>query len=87
MIPMPAVALPEPARPLSLPTQVLESIQSAGILGRTDDELESLLKVRHESVSRARRALVQRGVVCDSGAHRATRRGNFAIVWIVRENY
>jgi hypothetical protein len=53
--------------------------------GRTDDEIEVLLDMRHQTASARRRELVQQGKVKDSGLTRKTRSGTPATVWVVTE--
>lgn len=62
---------------------IFNCLDKAGSLGRTDDELEVLLKIRHETVSSERRSLVKQGWVCESGQQRQTRRGYAAKVWVI----
>lgn len=50
--------------------------------GLTDDELETRLKVSHQTASAARNALVRGGYLVDSGKRRNTRSGNPAVVWV-----
>lgn len=49
--------------------------------GLTDDELETILGLRHEAASAARNSLMRDGWVVDSGQLRRTRRGHDAIIW------
>lgn len=51
--------------------------------GRTDDEIEELTGLRHQTASARRRELVQHGAITASGAVRPTRSGRNATVWIV----
>lgn len=55
---------------------------SAPRYGLTDDETERVLNARHQSVSAARRWLVLRGLVKDSGRRRLTSSGRPAAVWV-----
>ena len=50
--------------------------------GATDDELERLLRMRHQTASARRRELVLLGKVVDSGRTRKTRSGCKATVWV-----
>lgn len=50
--------------------------------GLTDDEIERILGLRHQSVSPRRRELVLLGKVVKSGRTRATRSGRQATVWV-----
>ena len=52
--------------------------------GATDDELERLLQLRHQTVSARRRELVLLGKVVDSGRTRKTRSGCKAKVWVTK---
>jgi len=63
---------------------VFQTITRAGSEGHTDDELEVLLCLRHQSVSARRRELVVAEKLEDSGRRRTTRSGRTAIVWIVK---
>lgn len=49
--------------------------------GGTDDEIEMLLGLRHQTASARRRELVLLGAVEDSGERRVTSSGRMAIVW------
>ncbi len=51
-------------------------------VGRTDDEIEQALNMRHQTVSARRRELVLAGKVVDSGRTRKTRSGCKATVWV-----
>lgn len=62
--------------------RVLEAIQGAGDDGMTDDEIEALLHLRHQTASARRRELVRGGFVRDSGERRKTRSGCSATVWV-----
>src|SRR3989344_3615049 len=53
--------------------------------GRTDDELEVLAGLSHQTTSARRRTLVLKGLVQDSGRRRATRSGRKATVWVKSE--
>lgn len=50
--------------------------------GHTDDEVEKILGMRHQTVSARRRELVLGGRVKESGEYRKTRHGKWAKVWI-----
>ena len=63
--------------------QVLEYLQSRGLDGSTDYEVEQALKMPHQSASARRRELVLSGAVKDSGRRRETRGGFTATVWVV----
>lgn len=51
--------------------------------GATDEEMESLLGMKHQTVSARRRELVLRGLVEPSGNRRKTSSGRSATVWQV----
>jgi hypothetical protein len=53
----------------------------------TDDDMEQILRLTHQSVSAARRTLVLRGLVVDSGKRGKTRSGNKAILWVTPDRY
>lgn len=53
----------------------------------TDDAVEERLELTHQSVSAARRTLVLRGLVVDSGRRGKTRSGNKAILWVTPDRY
>lgn len=63
--------------------QVFEYIEKQGVLGATDDEIEAVLGLSHQSVSARRRDLVVSGRV-ESAGQRATRSGRPAKVWVAR---
>lgn len=50
--------------------------------GLTDEELERLLGMKHQSVSAARNVLMNKGWIVNSGETRPNLNGNKAIVWI-----
>jgi len=54
--------------------------------GRTCDEIEQELGLRHQTASCFIRFLTQDGFLCDSGIRRITRAGRMAIVWEVKTN-
>jgi len=85
---------PPPPRPYVRSDTSIEAASSAAVVSNrakilralrnkpaTDDELEVLLEMSHQSVSAARRGLVREGKVRESGRHRLTRSGRRAIVW------
>jgi hypothetical protein len=53
----------------------------------TDDGIEDMIGLTHQSVSAARNALVRRGLVVDSGKRWPTRSGNKAIQWVTPDRY
>jgi hypothetical protein len=67
-----------------LQAMVLDEVRRSGGHGRTDDELEVALGLRHQTASARRRELVLKGLVEDSGRRRATRSGRKATVWVER---
>lgn len=67
-----------------LESQVFTAIASRGAQGVTDDELELMTGLRHQTVSARRRTLVLKQLICDSERRRPTRSGRPAVVWIVR---
>ena len=50
---------------------------------RTDEEIERVTGLRHQSASARRRELVLAGHIVDSGARRANSSGRQAVVWRV----
>jgi hypothetical protein len=48
---------------------------------KTDEELETILKMKHQTVSAARRGCVIKELVCPTGKTRATNSGRMANVW------
>lgn len=61
---------------------VLQKIREQGEHGATDDELESMLELRHQTCSARRRELVLLGRVKHGGAYRLTSSGRKARVWV-----
>jgi hypothetical protein len=53
--------------------------------GCTDDELEVMTGLSHQTTSARRRTLVLKGLVQDSGRRRTTRSGRKATVWVKSE--
>jgi hypothetical protein len=64
--------------------KVLICIQRAGARGRTDDEIEVALRMRHQTVSARRRELFLMGSIHETELRRATRSGRNAIVWVTK---
>ena len=62
--------------------RIYSLISSANSRGRTDEELERFLGMKHQSVSAARRSLVLDGYIVDSGTTRKNETGLDCIVWI-----
>lgn len=50
--------------------------------GLTDEELERILGMKHQSVSAARNVLMNKGWIINSGRTRPNLNGNSAIVWV-----
>src|SRR5262245_19727326 len=65
-----------------LRARVLSEIESAGGTGLTDDEIERLTGMRHQTASARRRELVLLGKVRSNGETRATSSGRAAKVWV-----
>lgn len=61
---------------------VFRFIRSRGDHGSTDDEIEEVLDLSHQTASARRRELVLLGLVKDSGDRRKTRLGRGATVWV-----
>ena len=66
-----------------LRTMVFDAIRESGDGGLTDDQIEVLLDLRHQTASARRRELVQQKWIKDSGRTRKTRSGSPATVWVV----
>ncbi|MBD3262492.1 MAG: hypothetical protein GF334_12640, partial [Candidatus Altiarchaeales archaeon] len=67
----------------SLRQKVYNYLVALGTKGATDDELEQLTELKHQTVSARRRELVIDGYVRDSGETRASRSGRQATIWVV----
>ena len=65
--------------------QVYDLIKQAGDYGRTDFELEGIMKGKHQTVSASRRSLVVDGWLVDSGKTRINSQGNDCIVWVEKD--
>lgn len=61
---------------------VFRRITAAGTHGMTDDELEVVTGLSHQTVSARRRTLVLKELLIDSGRQRPTRSGRKAVVWV-----
>lgn len=61
---------------------VLARVTLSGDFGVTDDELEVVLDMSHQTASARRNGLVRKGLVCDSGRRRLTRSKRMATVWV-----
>jgi hypothetical protein len=68
----------------SIRGRVRVKIVCAGGFGRTCDEIESLMHLRHQTASARIRELVLQGLIEDSGQRRSTRSGRGAIVYVSR---
>jgi hypothetical protein len=66
----------------SIQADILELIRWKG---RTDDELEEVLRRSHQSVSASRNTLARKGLIRDSGTTRKNRYMNDAIVWVATD--
>ena len=64
----------------ALQARVLRLIRGTAA-GVTDDDLERLTDLRHQTVSARRRELVLAGFVYDTGERRRTSSGRLAAVW------
>lgn len=61
---------------------VFDKINDAGSHGCTDDELEGMTGLSHQTVSARRRTLVLKELIVDSGKRRLTSSGRKAAVWV-----
>lgn len=61
---------------------VYEQIKEQREYGRTDNELETVLHGKHQTISASRRSLVLDGWIVDSGKTRKNAQGNECIVWV-----
>jgi hypothetical protein len=61
---------------------IMKVIRDSGLQGATDDEIEQITGLKHQTASAARRSLSKVGHVVDSGERRNTSSGRKAIVWI-----
>ena len=57
-------------------------IESRGLDGATDQEIEGVTRIDGNSVRPSRGSLVKQGLVFDSGRTRPNAKGNNCIVWI-----
>ncbi len=62
---------------------VLKHIREQGELGATDDEIEVVTGLRHQTASARRRGLVLKYRIKDSGKKRNTRSRRKAVVWVL----
>jgi hypothetical protein len=65
-----------------LRARVLALIAAAGASGHTCDEIEQLMRMRHQTASARICELRDRNQVRDSGLRRKTRSGRRAVVWV-----
>jgi hypothetical protein len=82
-----SIAAAEAAKPTAETYRlaVLLWLRHKGVLGGTDEEIQSAL-VMNQNTQRPRRVeLVRMGLVKDSGRTRPTRSGRQAVVWIATE--
>ena len=66
----------------SINRAVYSYIESRGLDGATDQEIESTTRIDGNSVRPSRGSLVKQGLVFDSGRTRPNAKGNNCIVWI-----
>ena len=57
-------------------------IESRGLDGATDQEVEQVTRIDGNSVRPSRGSLVKQGLVFDSGRTRPNAKGNNCIVWV-----
>lgn len=67
----------------TLKRRVFVLFQQRRDVGYTDDELEVVLAKSHQSISACRNALMNEGLILDSGKKRENRYGSPSIVWTV----
>jgi hypothetical protein len=60
-------------------------IAGCGLVGATDQEIETVTHLDGNTVRPSRGALVKKGLVSDSGRTRKNKNGNECIVWIATE--
>ena len=61
---------------------ILDLLRNAGPEGYTDDELDLITKMGHGSSTRARRMLVLKGLVKDSGGRRRSILAKSVTIWV-----
>jgi hypothetical protein len=66
----------------TLRARVLTIIRNCGDQGATDDEIEVVTGLRHQTASARRRELVLGNFIKDSGRTRPTRSNRQATVWV-----
>lgn len=70
----------------SMRQSVLTFVTARAEHGATDEEIESGLRLRHQSASARRHELVRDGWLQDSGQRRLTSSGRKAVVWVAVAN-
>ena len=60
-------------------------IASCGLVGATDQEIETVTHLEGNTVRPSRGALIKKGLVSNSGRTRKNKNGNECIVWIATE--
>lgn len=61
---------------------ILDLITRAGDAGMTDAEIEHRSRLSHQTASAARNALMNKGLIRDSGLRRKNPNGNDVIAWV-----
>ena len=64
---------------------ILDLLTQAGARGLTDNEMQHRAEMRDCTQTPRRIELVDKGYVVESGRHRRTGSGRFAIVWVLRK--
>jgi transcription initiation factor IIE alpha subunit len=64
--------------------KIYEYLERQGVIGATDEEIETALQISGNTVRPTRGGLVEDGFVKDAGFNRPTRSGNDATVWTVK---
>lgn len=64
--------------------RVLAYLRQVGEYGATDNEIETVFDLLHQTASARRRELVLQDLAYDSGRRRKTRSGRSAAVWVAR---
>jgi hypothetical protein len=70
----------------TLRKQVHDLVLASGLNGMIDEELETRIGGKHQSISACRRSLVLDGYLLDSGKTRKNRVGNECIIWIHKDS-
>lgn len=71
----------------TLESMVFDLVRQSGDRGLTDDELEVLTQLSHQTVSARRRTLVLKRMLRDGGQRRRTRSKRMATVWILGQDF